>query len=48
MLLWLIKKLKAKNLEEHIEKIRILALLFGVVIFDQKHWVAGSYLCWLH
>jgi voltage-gated potassium channel len=33
MLLWLIKKLKAKNLEEHIEKIRILALLFGVVIF---------------
>ena len=33
MLLWLIKKLKAKNLEEYIEKIRILALLFGVVIF---------------
>jgi voltage-gated potassium channel len=33
MLLWLIKKLKAKNLEEHIEKIRILSLLFGVVIF---------------
>ena len=33
MLLWLIKKLKAKNLEEHIEKIRILAVLFGVVIF---------------
>jgi len=33
MLLWLIKKLKAKNLEEHVEKIRILALLFGVVIF---------------
>ncbi|RCV65181.1 voltage-gated potassium channel [Methanophagales archaeon] len=33
MLLWLIKKLKAKNLEEYIETIRILALLFGVVIF---------------
>lgn len=33
MLLWLIKKLKAKKLEEHIEKIRILALLFCVLIF---------------
>ncbi len=33
MLLWLIKKLKAKNLEEYIETIRILALLFGVVLF---------------
>ncbi len=33
MLLWLIRKLKAKNLEEHIETIRILALLFAVVLF---------------
>jgi len=33
MLLWLIKKLKAKNLEEYIGKLRILSLLLGVLIF---------------